>query len=151
MGTLERKGLILFLKRSQSQNCKFSSTFSISRPSFISSVFATKKVVIFTVIFLPMTLNAEDAGFMRNTNLSQEWGTFYGSKKNHIDALRALVSATLAFARSLEDMRMYVNAFSTVKSSLSVCMSQHGIRTGPSNFKCLNATQTGKRQQSNDV
>ena len=86
-------------------------------------MFATKKVVIFTVIFLPMTLNAEDAGFMRNTNLSQEWGTFYGSKKNHIDALRDLVSATLAFARSLEDMRMYVNAFSTVKSSLSVCMS----------------------------
>ena len=30
---------------------------------------------------MPMTLNAEDAGFMRNTNLSQEWGTFYGSKK----------------------------------------------------------------------
>ena len=34
--------------------------------------------------------------------------------------------------------------FSTTLSFLSVCMSQHGIRTGLSNVKRLNAIQTGK-------
>ena len=36
---------------------------------------------------------------------------------------------------------------STFISFLSVCMSQHGIRTGLSNVKRLNAIQTGKHQQ----
>ena len=40
---------------------------------------------------------------------------------------------------------------STFISILSICMSQHGIRTGLSNVKRLNAIQTGKHQQSNDA
>ena len=68
------------------------------------------------------------------------------------DALRDLVSATiwLLHGHSNACKRM-LTIFSTFMSFLSVCMSQHGNRTGLSNVKLLNAIQTGKHQQSNDI
>ena len=63
-----------------------------------------------------------------------------------------LVSATiwLLHGHSNACKRM-LTIFSTFMSILSVCMSQHGNRTGLSNVKLLNAIQTGKHQQSNDI
>ena len=61
------------------------------------------------------------------------------------DALCDLVSVTIwhshGHSNTCECMQML---FSTFMSFLSICVSSHGIRTGLSNVKRLNAIQTGK-------
>ena len=49
---------------------------------------------------------------------------------------RFRISHYLTFAWSFERMRIHVTLFSTFLSSLSVCISWHGVLTGLSNLKC---------------
>ena len=70
----------------------------------------------------------------------------------YCDALRDLVSVIIwRFHGRSNVCECILTLFSTFMSFSSVCMSQNGIRTGLLNVKRLNAIQTGKHQQSNDV